>query len=178
MFDLTNKVALITGASRGIGRAIALCFARQGAHVIVNYAHNEVEAHKTLELMDNKKDALALKFDVSDEKEVDDNIDLIKKKYGKIDILVNNAGISIDGLLMRLKMSDFEKQMNINLKGTFIVSKACIKHMIKNRWGRIINISSVVGEMGNAGQCAYAASKAGLIGFTKSLAQELCTRKI
>lgn len=176
---LENKVALITGASRGIGRAIAVKFASCGARVVVNYAQKESEAKKTVELMGSYgANAHMMRFDVSDEKAVDDAIDRIKDELGSVDILVNNAGIAIDGLLMRLKAEDFDRQISINLKGAFLCSKACMRHMIKNRWGRIINISSVVGETGNAGQSVYAAAKAGLIGMTKSLARELASRNI
>jgi 3-oxoacyl-[acyl-carrier protein] reductase len=179
MLGLDNKVALVTGASRGIGRAIALKLASCGAKVIINYSSNEAEAKLTLELMgDNKIDAQIMQFDVSDENAVDRAVDDIKNKFGSIDILVNNAGIAHDGLLMRLKAADFERQINTNLKGAFNCSKACVRHMMKNRFGRIINVSSVVGQMGNAGQSVYAAAKAGLIGMTKALARELASRNI
>lgn len=179
MKSLKNKVALVTGASRGIGRAIALEFAERGATVIVNYSANEEAAKKTIELMgESGKNARVLGFDVSDEEAVFLKIDSILKDFSRIDILVNNAGITIDGLLMRLKSEDFDRQMATNLKGAFNCSKACIRSMIKNRSGRIINISSVVGEMGNPGQSVYAAAKAGLIGLTKSLAKELSSRNI
>jgi len=175
MKDLSNKTALITGGSRGIGRAIAIKFAQAGAKVIVNYAHNHDEAQNTISLMGSNKDkASIVKFDVSDQAKVFDTIATL----GPIDILINNAGVAIDSLLLRLKSEDFDKEIGINLKGPILCAKACIPAMMKNRWGRIINISSVVGEMGNAGQCVYAASKAGLIGMTKSLAKELASRNI
>ena len=176
---LENKVALVTGASRGIGRAIAIRFAECGAKVVVNYSTNESEAKKTIELMGpSGKNACIMQFDVSDEQSVIDAIERIEKDIGMVDILVNNAGIYIDGLLMRLKSEDFDRQIAINLKGAFNCSKACMRPMIKKRSGKIINISSVIGEMGNAGQSVYAATKAGLIGMTKSLARELASRNI
>ena len=178
MYNLENKIALVTGASRGIGRAIAQKLALSGACVVINYANSEEEAQSTLNSLENKKNSFALKFDVSKEEEVLQAINTIKEKVGTIDILVNNAGITIDSLLMRLKMSDYEKQMDINLKGAFICSQAVIRDMIKNKSGKIINLSSVAGEMGNVGQCAYAASKAGAIGFTKSVAKEVASRNI
>lgn len=179
MRSLENKVALVTGASRGIGRAIAIKFAECGARVVVNYSSNEQEAKKTIELMgEYGANARIMKFDIADEQAVDDAVSQIKDEFGSIDILVNNAGIAIDGLLMRLKGEDFDRQMSTNLKGAFNCSKSCMRHMIKNRFGRIINISSVVGQMGNAGQSVYAAAKAGLIGMTKSLARELAGRNI
>lgn len=179
MRDFENKVVLITGASRGIGRAIAVRFAESSAKVVVNYSNNEDEAKKTVELMGAKKgNAIIMRFDVAKEQEVSSAIDAIKDELGAVDVLINNAGISIDSLLMRLREDDFDRQMGINLKGAFNCSKACIRHMMKNRWGRIINISSVVGEIGNGGQSVYAATKAGLIGMTKSLAKELASRNI
>jgi 3-oxoacyl-[acyl-carrier protein] reductase len=175
MKDLSNKTALVTGASRGIGRAIALKFAEAGARVIVNYAHNREEAETSIALMgENKNKASIVKFDVSDQTQVFEAITALSP----IDILINNAGISIDNLLLRLKNEDFDKEIGIKLKGPILCAKACIPTMMKNRWGRIINISSVVGEMGNAGQSVYAASKAGLIGMTKSLSKELASRNI
>jgi 3-oxoacyl-[acyl-carrier protein] reductase len=176
---LDNKVALITGASRGIGRAIAIKFAQIGAKVVVNYSSNEAEAKKTVDLMgEHQKNALILGFDISDFKATTVAIDKIKEELGSIDILVNNAGITVDGLLMRLKPEDFDRQINTNLKGSFNCSQASIRYMIKNRFGRIINISSVVGQTGNPGQSVYSAAKAGLIGMTKSLARELASRNI
>lgn len=177
--SLENKVALVTGASRGIGRAIAIKLAERGATVIVNYANNEAEALETLGLMGNsQKKSCSMRFNVADEDAVETSINNIKNEFGSVDILVNNAGIAVDGLIMRLKSDDFERQMSVNLKGSFNCIKSCSKHMMKNRFGRIVNISSVVGEMGNAGQSVYAAAKAGLIGMTKSLAKELASRNI
>lgn len=177
--NLDHKVALVTGASRGIGRAIAIELAKNGAKVVVNYASNEEEARKTIDLMEaHGKNSRILSFDVADENAVLEAVAKIKSELGPVDILVNNAGITIDGLLMRLKAEDFDRQIAINLKGAFNCAKACLRDMIKNRAGRIINVSSVVGEMGNAGQSVYAATKAGLIGMTKSLAKELASRNI
>jgi 3-oxoacyl-[acyl-carrier protein] reductase len=176
---LENKVALVTGASRGIGRAIAIKLAQSGARVVINYTSQEAEAKKTQHLMGSHGlKSRILRFDVSDEVAVNQAVAQILEEMGTIDILVNNAGIAIDGLLMRLKGEDFDRQLNINLKGAFNCSKAVSRPMIKNKQGRIINISSIVGQMGNAGQSAYAAAKAGLIGFTKALARELASRNI
>ncbi|MCA9508287.1 MAG: 3-oxoacyl-[acyl-carrier-protein] reductase [Myxococcales bacterium] len=177
--SLDSKVALVTGASRGIGRAVAIKLAQCGANVIVNYANNKTQADETLALMGaHQKKSCSMGFDVSDETAVEKSIEAIKNDFGSIDILVNNAGIAVDGLIMRLKSEDFERQININLKGAFNCTKACSKYMMKNRYGKIVNISSVVGQMGNAGQSVYAAAKAGLIGMTKSLARELASRNI
>lgn len=179
MYRLENKVALVTGASRGIGRAIAIKLAQCGARVVINYTSQESEARKTQELMGvHANNSRIMRFDVSSEDEVSKAVTCIVEEMGGIDILVNNAGIAVDGLLMRIKSEDFDRQININLKGAFNCSKAVSRPMIKNKSGRIINISSVVGQMGNAGQCAYAAAKAGLIGLTKSLARELASRNI
>ncbi len=176
---LENKVALVTGGSRGIGRAIAVRLAECGANVVVNYANNEQEAEESLKMMGSaRKKSCAMRFDVANEELVEECISKIKNDFGSIDILVNNAGIAVDGLLLRLKSEDFDRQMNTNLKGAFNCSKAACRHMMKNRFGRIINISSVSGQMGNSGQSVYAAAKAGLIGMTKSLARELASRNI
>ena len=175
MTDLHGKVALITGGSRGIGRAVAIKMAQCGAKVVINYTSNAQEAQKTLEIIKPiSPQSFIIQFDVSDETAVDEALASI----GQVDILVNNAGIAVDGLLMRLKAEDFDRQMAINLKGAFNCAKACLRPMMKQRFGRIINISSVVGEMGNAGQTVYAATKAGLIGMTKSLAREVASRNI
>lgn len=179
MRSLENKVALVTGGSRGIGRAIAIKFAECGAKVVVNYSTNESEALKTVELMGTMaQNARIMRFDVSDFEAVSEAIDRIKNELGSIDILVNNAGITIDNLLMRLKPEDFDRQISINLKGCFNCAQASIRYMMKNRFGRIINISSVVGQSGNAGQTVYSAAKAGMIAMGKSLAKELGSRNI
>ncbi len=180
MTRLATKTALVTGASRGIGRAIAIAFAEQGARVVVNYARRVEEAQQTArQILDVGGAAPVLKqFDVGDAKAVEDAFAQISKEIGGIDILVNNAGISIDGLLARAKVEDWQAVMRTNLDGAFFCAKACVRHMMKSRWGRIVNVSSVVGEMGNAGQVAYCSAKAGLIGMTKALARELGSRNI
>ena len=179
MYNLEGKVALVTGASRGIGKAIAITLASHKACVIGNYANNQEEALHTLdELKKYNPQSMMLKFDVSSQEQVEKALANIKEQLGTIDILVNNAGITKDNLLLRFKEEDYEQQMNINLKGAFLCSKFVIRDMIKKNYGKIINISSVVGEMGNAGQCIYAASKAGLIGFSKSLAKEVASKNI
>lgn len=176
---MENKVAIVTGGSRGIGASIAKDLARQGATVIINYASNADAANKVVaEIAEFGGKAEAVKFDVSNEEAVNLAIDEVIKKYSKIDILVNNAGISVDSLFVRTKTDDWAKTLDINLNGCFYCARAASKHMMKARTGRIINISSVIGEMGNAGQVAYSTSKAGLLGFTKSLARELASRGI
>ncbi len=178
--ELTGKLAVVTGASRGIGRSIAVELGRLGARVVVNYVGNEAAAHETVALIKaaGGPDAVAMKFDVSDAAQVDAAFDEVKTKLGGLQILVNNAGISKDGLLLRFKDSDWQQTLATNLTGAFQCARAGAKLMTKQRFGRIINISSVVGESGNAGQVAYAAAKAGLIGLTKTLAQELASRSI
>ncbi|MGN0164984.1 MAG: 3-oxoacyl-[acyl-carrier-protein] reductase [Lachnospiraceae bacterium] len=177
--SLEGKVALVTGAGRGIGRAIAKTLAAKGAFVIVNYNGSQTAAEQTVtEIQEAGGSAKAFKCNVSDFAETEAFIKGLISEYGGIDILVNNAGITRDGLVMRMKESDFDDVMNTNLKGAF----NCIRHvsssMIKRRSGRIINISSVTGVLGNAGQANYAASKAGIIGLTKSVARELAGRGI
>ena len=174
-----NKVALITGASRGIGKQIAITFAEQGYDIAVNYK-GDTEEVKLLEKEITAKNVnfIALKGDVSVFEETEQLVKTVMDKYGRIDVLVNNAGITKDTLLMRMKKEDFESVIDVNLVGTFNVTKNVIPHMMKARSGRIINIASVVGIAGNAGQTNYAASKAGIIGFTKSLAKEVASRNI
>ncbi len=182
--DLKDRVALITGGSRGIGRAICVELSRCGALVIVNFASNASAAEETLRLCNEARGdssgacAEALGFDVSDSQAVSGAIDSIKERHGRLDILVNNAGISHDGLLIRFKDEDWKRTLAINLDGAFFCARAAAKLMMKARWGRIINISSVVGEMGNPGQVAYVSAKAGLIGMTKSMARELASRNV
>jgi 3-oxoacyl-[acyl-carrier protein] reductase len=178
--QLTDKVALVTGGSRGIGRAICLALAAEGARVVVNYAGNEAAAEETKRLIAEAggAEAVVMKFDVANKEQVDAAFDEVKTKLGGLHILVNNAGISKDGLLLRFKDDDWAQTLQTNLTGAFYCARAGAKLMTKQRWGRIINISSVVGESGNAGQVAYAAAKAGLIGVTKTLAQELASRTI
>ena len=176
---LTGKTAVVTGGSRGIGRAIAVDFAEEGANVVVVYAGNTAAAEETLARIKEKGgNAVAMQCDVSDEKAVGDMIGAVKEQFGSIDILVNNAGITKDGLLMRMKESDWQAVLDTNLNGVFHCTKAVTKLMMKQRSGAIINITSVVGQTGNAGQANYAAAKAGIIGFTKSAAKELASRGI
>ncbi len=170
---------LITGASRGIGRSIALKMASEGASIAVNYASNESAAMDVVrELETFGVKAIAVGSDVSDETQVSEMMDIIREKLGPIHILVNNAGITRDGLLLRMKREDWQRVIDINLTGTYLCSKAVIRDMMKAKGGRIINLSSVVGLSGNAGQCNYSASKAGVIGFTKSLAKELAGKGV
>jgi 3-oxoacyl-[acyl-carrier protein] reductase len=180
MAELTGKIALVTGASRGIGRAIAVELAKLGAKIVINYAGNEAAAQETARLVKEAGgvDPVLMKFDVADKTQVDPAFDALKTQHGGLHILVNNAGISKDGLLLRFKDEDWQQTLATNLTGAFNCARAGAKLMTKQRWGRIINISSVVGESGNAGQVAYAAAKAGMIGLTKTLAQELASRTI
>ncbi|MEG1256290.1 3-oxoacyl-[acyl-carrier-protein] reductase [Clostridium sp.] len=174
-----GKNVVVTGGSRGIGKAIALEFGRNGANVIINYVSSEIEAKKVAEEIKNLGgDAILVKCDVSKFDEGKILIDEAINTFGSIDILVNNAGITKDGLLMRMKEEHFDNVLDINLKGVFNTCKCVISHMIKQKCGRIINISSVVGVVGNAGQANYAASKAGVIGLTKSIAKEVGSRSI
>ena len=176
---LGDPVAVVTGASRGIGRAIALVLAAQGAKVVVNYANSpEAAAAVVKEIHDFGGGAIAIKADVSQAVEVDAMIEQVMAKWQRIDVLVNNAGITKDGLLLRMKLEDWQKVIDLNLTGVFLCTKAVSKIMLKQKSGRIINITSVVGEIGNAGQANYSAAKAGVIGFTKSVAKELASRGI
>lgn len=176
---LENKIALVTGASRGIGREIALSLAAEGAAVIVNYNGSKEKAHEVVEFIAaNGGTAESYGCNVADFKAVEEMISYIIKKYGKIDILVNNAGITRDGLLLNMSEEDFDQVTGINLKGTFNCIRHVSRYMLKQKSGRIINMSSVVGLAGNAGQTNYAASKAGVIGITKSVAKELGSRGI
>ena len=179
MDSLTGKVALVTGASRGIGSAIAKKLALNGASVIINYSKDDIGANNTLkEITKSGGYAKTIKKDISYYSNCIELINEVITTFGKIDILVNNAGITKDTLLIRMKKEDFEQVINVNLVGTFNVTKNVIPYMMKAHSGRIINISSVVGICGNAGQTNYAASKAGIIGFTKSLAKEVASRNI
>jgi 3-oxoacyl-[acyl-carrier protein] reductase len=176
---LAGKTALVTGASRGIGREIALELARQGADVVVNYAGSEAKAHEVVEEIKGLgREALAIQCDVSKSESVTDMIKGTVEHFGKLDILINNAGITRDNLLMRMKENEWDDVMNINLKGVFLCTKAVTRQMMKQRSGRIINISSVVGVSGNPGQANYVAAKAGVIGLTKTSAKELASRGI
>lgn len=174
-----NKIVLVTGAGRGIGASIAKRFASEGAEVIVNYSGNDEAAQKTVdEITATGGQAQKYKCSVNDSESVKVMIDEIIKKFGRIDILVNNAGITKDGLMLRMTDEDFDRVIDVNLKGTFNCTKYVSKYMLKQKSGKIINISSVVGLSGNAGQVNYSASKAGIIGITKSAAKELSSRGI
>lgn len=176
---LAGKVALITGASRGIGQAVALEMARAGADIAVNYSGSEAAAQATVDQVKALgRKAIMVKANVADADEVAAMVEAVQAEFGHIDVLVNNAGITRDTLLMRMKDSDWDDVININLKGVYLVTKAVSKLMMKQRSGRIINMSSVVGVTGNAGQANYSASKAGVIGFTKTCAKELASRGI
>ncbi len=176
---LEGKEALVTGASRGIGRAVAIQLAQSGADVAVNYSGSEAAAQETVDaILALGRKAIKIKANVANAEEVAAMVEETHKTFGHIDILVNNAGITRDGLLMRMKDEDFDAVIDINLKGVYLVTKAVSKIMMKQRAGHIINMTSVVGLMGNAGQANYAASKAGVIGFTKSCAKELASRGI
>ena len=176
---LDGKVALVTGASRGIGRAIALKLAAEGAKVAINYAGNTAKAEEVkAEIEKNGGEAILVQADVADSAAVEAMVNATVEAFGQIDILVNNAGITRDGLMMRMKDEDFDAVINTNLKGVFYCTKLVSKLMMKKRSGRIINMASVVGLMGNAGQTNYAAAKAGVIGFSKSAAKELAARGI
>ncbi len=171
--------ALVTGASRGIGAAIAKKLAQDGFHVALNYSSNEARARELCDaIVASGGSAEPVGFDVSQSAQVDEKIDALAKTYGPMAVLVNNAGITIDGLLMRLKDEDLEKTLAVDLKGAIYCTRAATKQMMRARQGSVIQISSVIGEMGNAGQGAYAAAKAGLIGFSKSIAKELASRHI
>lgn len=174
-----RKVALITGGSRGIGKQVALKFAQEGYNVVVNYVSENTDIESLKKELESKgTEAFIVKADVTSYEESENMIKAIIEKFGKIDVLVNNAGITKDSLIMRMKEEDFAQVINVNLKGTFNVTKNVVPYMMKQRSGKIVSISSVVGLMGNAGQCNYAASKAGIIGFTKSIARELASRNI
>ncbi|EHI98305.1 3-oxoacyl-(acyl-carrier-protein) reductase [Clostridium sp. DL-VIII] len=176
---LKGKCAIITGASRGIGRAIALKLASLGANIVINYRSNEKEALDVEnEIKGMGVETLCIKGDISKSEEVENIVASAKEKFGTIDIMVNNAGITKDGLLLRMKEEDFDSVIDVNLKGVFNCLKAITPVMIKQKQGKIINLSSVVGITGNAGQVNYAASKAGVIGMTKSLAKEVGSRGI
>lgn len=176
---LKDKVALVTGASRGIGRAIALSLAEAGADVVINYSGNEAKANEVAaEIEKMGRRALAIRANVAEFAQVEQMVEQVLSHYGKLDILVNNAGITRDNLIMRMKEEDWDLVIDTNLKGVFNCIKAVTRPMMKQRSGRIINISSVVGVMGNAGQANYVAAKAGVIGLTKSMAKELASRGI
>ena len=174
------KTVLITGGSRGIGKAVAMKFAENGYKIIINYVSDKTDTEQLKKelLQAGAADILLIKADVSNSEDVKNMVKETIEKFEKIDVLVNNAGITKDNLLLRMTPEDFEKVIDINLKGTFNVTKSVVPYMMKKRTGKIVNISSVVGVSGNAGQCNYSASKAGIIGFTKSIAKELASRNI
>lgn len=179
MFDLTGKVAFVTGGSRGIGRAAAQALAELGAHAVLTYVGNEAQARETVEaILAAGGKAEALRLDVADGAAAEAAIAETAKRLGRLDILVANAGISIDALLLRLKDDDFDRTINVNLKGAVACARAAIKVMMRAKNGRVVFVSSVVGETGNVGQTAYAASKAALLGVAKSLAREYASRGI
>lgn len=173
------KTAIVTGGSRGIGRQTVLELARNGYAVAIVYQGNEEKANETMQMaMAEGAEAIAIKCDVASMESVTSMVNAVMEKWGRVDVLVNNAGQTADGLLMRMSEEDFDKIISVNLKGTFNCVKAVTSIMMKQRYGRIVNLSSVVGVTGNAGQANYAASKAGIIGFTKSVAKELASRGI
>jgi 3-oxoacyl-[acyl-carrier protein] reductase len=179
MFRLDGRIAVVTGGSRGIGRACCEALAAQGATVVVNYVKGDAAARAVAEAIGaagGKADVAG--FDVADSKAVDAGIEAIVKRHGKIDILVANAGISIDGLLLRLKDDDLEKLWTTNVRGPIACARAASRSMMRGRWGRIIFMSSVVGEMGNVGQTAYSATKAAVIGAARSIAREFASRSV
>jgi 3-oxoacyl-[acyl-carrier protein] reductase len=178
VIDLSSKSALVTGAGRGIGKEIAMTLAKAGCDVAVSDIDIETATSAAKEIEALGRKSMALKADVSNAKDVETMISSFVEKFGKIDILVNNAGITRDGLLMRMKEEDWDLVLNINLKSAFLCCKEAVRPMMKARTGKIINIASVVGLMGNAGQANYSASKAGLIGLTKTLAREFAGRAI
>lgn len=179
--DFSGKTVLVTGGERGIGQRVCLDFALHSANVVINYPIEEEynEAEKTLEKVESfNAKAIAVKADVRDTKEVDEMVLKSLKEFGKIDILVNNAGVTKDNLLIKMDPKDWQYVIDVNLTGTFNCTKRIVREMMKNRFGRIINISSVMGIVGNVGQANYAASKAGIIAFTKSIAKEFGSRNI
>jgi 3-oxoacyl-[acyl-carrier protein] reductase len=177
--NLQEQIALVTGGGRGIGRAAALALARRGAKVMINYAQNLAAAESTLtQLQDGGGQGELYRFDVSREEQVEEAVKKIVDRHRKIDILVNNAGITADNLLLRVRSEDWNRVLGVNLTGTANCTRAVCRLMVRERYGRIINLTSVVGQIGNAGQSAYAAAKAGIIGFTKSMARELAARGI
>ncbi len=177
--QLQDQVALVTGASRGIGRAIALALGAEGAKVAVNYANSSTAATEVVKtIQEGGGEAIALSADVSQADEVDRLVKAVMDHWGAVDILVNNAGITKDNLLLRMKPEDWQAVINLNLTGVFLCTRAISKIMLKQRRGRIINIASVAGQMGNPGQANYSAAKAGVIGFTKTIAKEIASRGV
>jgi len=177
LFDLSGKIALVTGGSRGIGRAISLALAAHGASVAINYASNVAAAEETAKEIGEGR-AVTLAGDVSDPATAAALIEGTVAAFGRIDILVNNAGVTADDLILRMSEEAWDRVVDTNLKGAFAVSKAALRPMIRQRWGRIISVSSVAGMVGNAGQANYSAAKAGIIGLTKAIAKEVASRNI
>ncbi len=176
---LSGQTALVTGASRGIGRAIALKLGETGAEVVVNYSNSPDKAEEVVaEINSIGGKAYAIQANIADEEEVNKLMRTVLERNGQIDVLINNAGITRDGLLMRMKTEDWQDVMNLNLNGVFLCTRAVARPMLKQKKGRIVNVTSVIGLMGNAGQANYAAAKAGVIGFTKSVAKEFASRGI
>ncbi|XHU96611.1 MAG: 3-oxoacyl-[acyl-carrier-protein] reductase [cyanobacterium endosymbiont of Rhopalodia gibba] len=177
--DLTEQVSIVTGASRGIGRAIALSLGSTGLKVVVNYAHSSTAAKEVVRsIIDKGGKAIAVQGDVSKTEEVDTLIETTLNQFGRIDVLVNNAGITDDTLLIRMKLEQWQKVIDLNLTGVFLCTKAVTKLMLKQKRGRIVNIVSVSGQIGNPGQANYSAAKAGVIGLTKTVAKELASRGV
>ena len=176
--DPSNRVAIVTGSGQGIGRAIALKLAEVGATIIVNDIAEASVNSVTEEIKAMNRESLAVLADVSSSSDVERLVKTATDTYGKVDILVNNAGITRDQLLLRMSDEDWDRVMNVNLKSVFLCTRALLRHMIKQRWGRIINLSSIVGLVGNTGQANYASAKAGIIGFTRTIAKEVASRNI
>lgn len=177
--DLADKVAIVTGSSRGIGRAIALKLAEAGATVVVNGASETSAVDSVVEeIRGMKRQSLAVVADVSSSSDVNGMVETVMAAYGRIDILVNNAGITRDQLVLRMSDEDWDKVMNVDLRSVFLCTRAVLRNMIRQRYGRIISITSIVGIMGNAGQANYAAAKAGIIGFTRAVSKEVASRGI
>ena len=178
--SLAGQIALVTGGSRGIGRATVLTLGRLGAHVVINYRNNQAAAEETLAALtaDGQGRGELCRFDIAEENQIEAAIKIIVDRHHKIDILVNNAGVTADNLLIRMKPDDWDQVVGVNLKGTILCTKAVTRVMLRERYGRIIHLSSVVGQTGNAGQSIYAATKAGILGFTKAVAREVASRGI
>jgi len=175
--NLSNKVAIVTGSGRGIGRAIALRLAESGARIVVNDLNDSAQGVAE-EIRAMKQESLAILADISSSSDVDKMVETTMNTYGRIDILVNNAGITRDQLVLRMSDEDWDKVMSVNLKSVFLCSRAALRPMIRQRWGRIVNIASIVGIVGNAGQANYASAKAGIIGFTRTLSKEVASRGV
>ena len=177
--SLAGQSALVTGASRGIGRAIAARLAREGATVAVGYATQVAAAEETVQAITAAGgSAFAVGFDVGSAEAVAEGMEAAVAKLGRLDVLVNNAGVAVDGLVLRYKEADWQRVLDVNLTGVFLCTKAALRTMVRARYGRIVSVTSVVAQMGNAGQAAYAASKAGVVGFTRSIAREVASRGI